>query len=46
MKERIRWIDVAKGISILLIIIGHVNSGSLGKINLHLVYAVNVTMFF
>ena len=40
------WIDSAKGFAILLVIVGHVNGGVYGLINLRFVYAIHLTTFF
>lgn len=44
-KDRQKWIDNAKGIAILLVIIGHV-SGGLSGISFQFVYGIHLTMFF
>lgn len=46
MEDRIKWIDSAKGISILLVIIGHVGGGLEGVWNFDWVYGVHLVMFF
>ena len=44
--EREKWIDNAKGISILLVIIGHVSGGLSGIWKFDFVYGIHLTMFF
>lgn len=44
-KDRQKWIDNAKGIAILLVIIGHV-SGGLSGVSFQFVYGIHLTMFF
>ena len=44
--EREKWIDNAKGISILLVIIGHVSGDLSGIWNFDFVYGIHLTMFF
>ena len=44
IKERIKWVDCAKGIAILLVILGHTyNVDSLGR---ELIYSFHIPMFF
>lgn len=43
---RIKWIDTAKGISIICVIIGHINGGVFGNIDLGFVYAFHLAVFF
>lgn len=44
--ERVKWIDNAKGISMLLVIIGHVSDGLSGIWKFDFVYGIHLTMFF
>lgn len=44
--EREKWIDNAKGISILLVIIGHVSGDLSGIWKFDFVYGIHLTMFF
>lgn len=44
--EREKWIDNAKEISILLVIIGHVSGGLSGIWKFDFVYGIHLTMFF
>lgn len=44
-KSREKWIDNAKGLAILLVIIGHV-SGGLSGISFQFVYGIHLVMFF
>ena len=43
---RERWIDSAKGIAILLVIIGHVSGGLQGIWNFQFVYGIHLVVFF
>lgn len=43
---REKWIDNAKGIAILLVIIGHVSGGLTGIMKFNWVYGVHLVMFF
>ena len=43
MNKRIRWIDIAKGILILLVIIGHCEVGSCVK---YVIYSFHMGAFF
>lgn len=45
MQKREKWIDIAKGISILLVIIGHVSGGLTGIWNFRFVFGIHLTMF-
>lgn len=45
-KVREKWIDNAKGIAMLLVIIGHVSEGLTGILNFGWVYGVHLVMFF
>lgn len=45
-RARENWIDVAKGIAMLLIIIGHVSGNMTGWWNFKWVYGIHVMMFF
>ena len=47
-EKRIKWIDNAKGISILLVIIGHTSGGINGKSiwDFSFVYGIHLVMFF
>lgn len=44
--EREKWIDNAKGISIILVIIGHVSGDLSGIWKFDFVYGIHLTMFF
>lgn len=44
--EREKWIDNAKGIAILLVIVGHVYSGLQGFIDFNFVYGFHLVVFF
>lgn len=44
--KRLTWIDNAKGISILLVIIGHVSGGLTGIWDFNFVYGIHLVMFF
>ena len=44
--NRIRWIDNAKGIAILLIIIGHTSTKLSGFWNFQFVYGIHLVVFF
>lgn len=44
--ERVKWIDIAKGISMLLIVIGHSLGSFSGGYLSNIIYAVNVPIFF
>ena len=46
MQQREKWIDIAKGISILLVIIGHASSDLTGIVNFRFVYGIHLTTFF
>lgn len=43
---RQKWIDIAKGISMLLVIIGHVSFGLQGIWDFSFVYGIHLVMFF
>lgn len=43
---RIKWIDCAKGIAMICIIIGHIGGGTYGKIYLSFVHVFHVVTFF
>ena len=43
---REKWIDNAKGIAILLVIIGHVSGGLTGIWNFQFVYGIHLVIFF
>ncbi|AND79120.1 acyltransferase family protein [Streptococcus pantholopis] len=43
---REKWIDTAKGIAILLVIIGHVSAGLEGIWNFSFVYGIHLVIFF
>lgn len=43
---RIKWIDNAKGIAILLVIIGHVSVGLQGLLDFDFVYGIHLVSFF
>lgn len=43
---REKWIDNAKGIAILLVILGHVSGGLTGWLNFRWVYGVHLVVFF
>lgn len=43
---REKWIDNAKGIAILLVILGHVSGRLTGWLNFHWVYGVHLVVFF
>ena len=43
---RIKWVDNAKGIVMLCIIIGHIGGGTYGKIDLSFVHVFHLTTFF
>lgn len=45
-KPRIAWIDNAKGIAILLVIIGHTTSNLTGFFSTSFVYGIHLVMFF
>lgn len=38
MKKRIEWVDIFKGIAILLVVIGHSNSPINGYIYIHFIW--------
>ena len=40
------WIDNAKGIAILLVIIGHVSGGLKGLWDFNFVYGIHLVVFF
>ena len=42
---RIKWIDCAKGIAMICIIIGHIGEGTYGKVYLSFVHVFHVTFF-
>lgn len=44
--RRIKWIDRAKGIAILLVILGHVSGSLEGSLNFKWVYGIHLVMFF
>lgn len=44
--EREKWIDNAKGIAMILVIIGHVSGGLEGIWNFNFVYGIHLVMFF
>ena len=47
IKERIAWVDIAKGIAILLVIIGHsVSGGIYGSTIRGLIYSFHMPLFF
>lgn len=43
---RVKWIDTAKGMAMICIIIGHIGGGNYGKVYLSFVYTFNVAVFF
>lgn len=43
---REKWMDAAKGISMLCVIVGHVSGGLTGFWNFHFVYGFHLVMFF
>ena len=45
-KHRENWIDVAKGLAMLMIIVGHVGGNLEGRWTFDWVYGVHVMMFF
>lgn len=45
-KMREKWIDNAKGIAIILVIIGHVSNGFKPPISFKFVYGVHLLVFF
>ena len=46
VKVREKWIDNAKGIAMILVIVGHVSEGLTGILNFGWVYGVHLVMFF
>lgn len=45
-EKRLDWVDVAKGIAMLSIVIGHVNGGIIGDTDLSFVYGYELSVFF
>ena len=45
-ENREKWIDDAKGLAILLVILGHVSGGLAGVIGFQFVYGIHLVMFF
>ena len=45
-ENRERWIDNAKGLAILAVIVGHSSSGLQGFLSLQFVYAFHLVVFF
>lgn len=43
---RVRWIDNAKGIAMLCVILSHVGGGLYGKVDLSFLHAVHMSVFF
>lgn len=46
IKQRITWIDTAKGIAMLLVIVGHTTFDLTGKWSTSFVYGIHLVMFF
>ena len=44
--KREKWIDNAKGLAMLLVILGHVSSQLTGPWNFQFVYGIHLTVFF
>ena len=44
--KREKWIDNAKGIAMLLVIIGHVSSQLTGRWSFQFVYGIHLVVFF
>ena len=45
--QHIKWIDVAKGIAMICVVIGHINGGKFSEeVNLGFVYSFHLTAFF
>lgn len=40
--KRIEWIDIARGIGIILVILGHIGIGKIGKF----IYSFHIPLFF
>ena len=45
-QSREKWIDNAKGISMLCVILGHISGGLKGSWNFQFVYGFHLVMFF
>ncbi len=45
-RDRILWVDKAKGLAMILVIIGHVSGGLMKTINFQFVYGIHLPMFF
>ena len=43
---RVKWIDNAKGIAMICIIIGHIGGGTFGKVDLSFVHVFHLIAFF
>ncbi len=40
--KRIEWVDIARGIGIILVILGHIGIGKVGKF----IYSFHIPLFF
>lgn len=43
---RVRWVDNAKGIAMICVILGHVGGGTYGRVDLSFVHAIHLSVFF
>lgn len=43
---RVKWIDNAKGIAMLCVILGHMGNITIGSVNIDFVYSFHLTIFF
>ena len=46
IKQRIKWVDIAKGITIILTIIGHTVVGGRGELLRGMIYSFHMPLFF